>query len=87
MGKKVKWGVFGSGGIARRRTIPEGIMQSANAELVSVYDIDTETNRAVAKEFNATAYGSIEELLSSDIDAVYVASPTINHLEQVISCA
>lgn len=87
MGKKVKWGVIGSGGIARRRTIPEGIIQSANAELVSVYDIDTETNRAVAEEFNATAYGSIEELLGSDIDAVYVASPTINHLEQVISCA
>lgn len=80
--KKVKWGVIGSGGIARRRTTPEGIMQSANAELVSVYDVDAEGNRAVAEEFNATTSGSIEALPGSDIDAVYVASPTINHLEQ-----
>ena len=87
MEKKVKWGVIGSGGIARRRTIPEGIMQSANAKLVSVYDIDTEANRAVAEEFNATAFESIEALLDSDIDAVYIATPTINHLEQVITCA
>ncbi len=30
---KVKWGVCGSGGIARRRTIPEGIVPANNAEL------------------------------------------------------
>ena len=87
MEKKVKWGVIGSGGIARRRTIPEGIMQSVNAELVSVYDINTEANRAVAKEFNATAFESIEALLDSDIEAVYIATPTINHLGQAIMCA
>ena len=33
---KTKWGVIGSAGIARRRTIPEGIVAANNAELVSV---------------------------------------------------
>lgn len=28
MNGKIRWGVIGSGGIARRRTIPEGITQA-----------------------------------------------------------
>jgi predicted dehydrogenase len=87
MENKVKWGVIGSGGIAKRRTIPEGIMQADHATLVSVYDINPEVNAAVAKEFNAIAVNSIVELIHSGIDAVYVASPVNMHLDQVISCA
>jgi predicted dehydrogenase len=84
---KVKWGVIGSGGIARRRTIPEGITAAENAILCSVYDINSEVNDAVAKEFNATAFTSIDDLLHSDIDAVYIASPVNLHLDHVIACA
>lgn len=84
---KVKWGVIGSGGIARRRTIPEGIVPSTNAELVSVYDIDQKANAEVASEFNATAASSIETLLASEIDSVYIATPANAHLKQVIACA
>jgi predicted dehydrogenase len=87
MENKVKWGVIGSGGIARRRTIPEGITLAEHAKLGSVYDVNTEINNAVAKEFNATAYQSIERLVHSDIDAVYVASPANMHLDHVIACA
>ena len=85
MADKVKWGVIGSGGIARRRTIPEGIVAAENSELVSVYDISPQANAEVAKEFNATACNSIEELLTTDIDAVYVATPANVHLEQVLA--
>jgi len=87
MEKKVKWGVIGSGGIAKRRTIPEGIMKAGNSALISVYDIDPEVNKNVAARFGAVASPGIEELLDSGIDAVYVASPADKHLEQVISCA
>ena len=55
---------MGSGGIARRRTIPEGIVAATNAELVSVYDINAKANEEVAKQFNASAAGSIDELLA-----------------------
>ncbi len=85
--KKVKWGVIGSGGIAKRRMIPEGIARSAYAELVSVYDPDGEVNLAVAKEFNAKAEAGVDELLRSDIDAVYIASPANRHYEQVVQSA
>lgn len=87
MEKKIKWGVIGSGGIAQRRTIPEGISQAQHAELVAVYDINLEVNKAVAAKFNAKAVQSIAELLDLDIDAVYIASPINLHLEHAIACA
>jgi predicted dehydrogenase len=87
MAGKVKWAVIGSGGIARRRTIPEGIVPAENAELVAVYDVNAEANAEVAKEFGAKAVGSLEELLAAEADAVYVATPANVHYEQVLACA
>jgi hypothetical protein len=37
---KLRWGVIGAGGIADRRTIPEGIVPARNARLVAVMDVD-----------------------------------------------
>ena len=85
MVKKIKWGVIGSGGIAKRRTIPEGIVHAKHAELSLVYDVDSVVNEAVAKEFYASAAPSIEALVKSDIDAIYVASPANMHLDHVIA--
>tara|TARA_R110002050_G_scaffold91784_6_gene192531 strand:- start:10583 stop:11626 length:1044 start_codon:yes stop_codon:yes gene_type:complete len=85
--KKVKWGVIGSGGIAQRRTIPEGIVPSEYADLVAVYDVNQETNSAVATGYNAKASASFDELLESGIDIVYIASPANMHFEQVMACA
>jgi len=87
MTEKVKWGVIGSGGIAKRRTIPEGIVPANNAELTVVYDIDTEVNAQVAEEFQVAAAKSVSALLDLDIDAVYIATPANCHSEQVHTCA
>jgi predicted dehydrogenase len=84
---KIKWGVIGSGGIARRRTIPEGIMHADHAILAAVYDISSEVNEAVALEYNSRSAKSIRELLDSDVDAIYIASPVNMHFEHVIACA
>jgi predicted dehydrogenase len=87
MAGKIKWGVIGSGGIAKRRTVPEGISKAGNAELSIVFDIDEQVNAEVAEEFGAVQAASIEELLDADIDAVYVATPACLHTEQVRACA
>lgn len=87
MAQKIKWGVLGSGGIAQRRTIPEGIVPAVNAELISVYDVNAKVNAEVASKFGTKCVGSIDELLASDIDAVYIATPANLHCEQVIECA
>lgn len=83
MRKAIRWGVLGAGGIARRRTIPEGIVPAPHATLAAVYDSNPETSRAVADEFGAAAASSAEELLQSDIDAVYVATPAHLHAAHV----
>jgi predicted dehydrogenase len=87
MAGTIRWGVFGSGGIARRRTIPEGIALAGNAGLAAVYDIDQAVNQEVAGRFGATAARSEEELLAAGIDAVYVATPADLHCAQVLACA
>jgi predicted dehydrogenase len=83
----VNWGVIGSGGIARRRTIPEGLAVARNGRLAAVYDVDVEANRAVAAQFGGAAVDSIAALLAHDVDAVYVASPAYVHHEHVLACA
>lgn len=87
MKDKVKWGVIGSGGIAKRRTIPEGITKAANAQLTAVYDLNQTVNAEVARQFNAKAVSNIDELFEQDIDAVYIATPANLHCEQTIKCA
>lgn len=82
----VRWGVIGSGGIARRRTIPEGIMTAANARLAAVFDIDRTTNITVAGQFGTAAVESVQDLLAQEIDAVYIASPANVHHEHVLAC-
>jgi len=87
MSGRIKWGVIGSGGIARRRTIPEGILRASNAELTAVFDIDVQVNAEVAKKFDAKQTASVDELLNADVDAVYVATPAHLHADQVRACA
>lgn len=82
---RVKWGVLGAGGIARRRTIPEGIMPASNAELVAVHSVSD--GKEVAEQFDVQLCDSEASLLASDIDAVYIATPTFMHREQVLQAA
>jgi len=87
MAGRVKWGVIGAGGIARRRTIPEGIAPASNAEVTAVYDIDADANAQVARQYGARAASNVEELLEAEVDAVYVATPAYLHYQQVLTCA
>jgi len=83
--QKVRWGVIGAGGIARRKTIP-GLRAATNSELVAVMDV--QGVEAIAREFGVLACASEEDLLArSDIDAIYIASPVHAHLMQIEKAA
>jgi predicted dehydrogenase len=85
----VKWGVIGAGGIADRRTIPEGIVPSSKCELVAVMDVNPERASAVADKYGvAQAFTRADDLLAlPEVEAVYIASPNCYHKEQTIAAA
>lgn len=85
----IKWGVIGAGGIADRRTIPEGIMPCPAAELVAVQDVAEDRVVEVAKKYDVKGiYTSEYELLNDDaVEAVYIATPTHLHHSQVMAAA
>lgn len=62
-------------------------MRAQNAELVCVYDVNKSVNEQVAQQFQVVASPGLTDLLQSDIDAVYVATPVNMHLEQVVQAA
>ena len=84
---KTRWAVWGSGGIARRRTIPEGIARAKNAELAAVFDANLAANAEVAAQFGAKACATEEELLDSNADVIYLATPAWLHCAQVKQAA
>ena len=87
MADRIRWGVAGCGGIARRRTIPEGIVRAGNGRLAAVWDLDGTATREVASQFGARAADDLADLLRDDVDAVYIASPPAAHGVQAHACA
>jgi len=87
--KKVRWGVIGATGIADRRTIPEGIMPAANAELVAVMSPTRERVEKVAARYGGVPWftDAREMLAAVPMDACYLGSPPAGHLEQTEACA
>jgi predicted dehydrogenase len=84
---RAKWGVLGSAGIAFRRTIPEGILKADNAALAAVFDTNAAANLSVAQAFGAKACRDEHELLVSDCDIIYVATPVAAHCGQIVRAA
>lgn len=70
-------GVFGRNHIRVLKDLP-------GAELVGIYDLNTESAMAVAAEFGVGNFGSLDEL-AANADACVVAVPTIAHKD--VGCA
>ncbi|WP_022904954.1 Gfo/Idh/MocA family protein, partial [Curtobacterium sp. B8] len=74
----VRWGVLGTGGIARSFV---GDCTAVGVEFVAVGSRTPDSAQAFAAEFGiARAHGSYEDLVADpDVDAVYVATPHSRH--------
>ncbi len=77
--EKLRWGILGAAGIARKQLIP-ALKSSSLCELVAVASRDALKGASYAKENGIpVSYGSYEELLSDpSIDVIY--NPLPNHL-------
>ena len=86
---RLRLGVIGAGGIARRRTIPEIVRDLDNVVVSSVMDIDAGAAEQVAGQFGVPHHCDTEsELLArDDVDAVYIATPQNVHCRQTIMAA
>lgn len=75
---KFRWAIIGTGGIAR--AFAEDLKHLEDHEVVAVGSRTITSAQAFATQFpSATPYGSYEELVEVDADAVYVATPHPMH--------
>jgi predicted dehydrogenase len=76
----IKWGILGTGGIAR-----EFAQDVSNFTEMKIAAVGSRTlDKAEQFEFTERAYGSYEELVNSDVDAIYVATPHQAHCENTL---
>ncbi len=81
MAKKLRWGVLSTAKIGVKSVIP-ALQASSNGEVVAVSSRTQDKAQEVAKDLAIPqAYGSYEEMLASDIDAVYNPLPNSLHKE------
>ncbi len=86
MADKVRWGVMGCGGIARKFVEDMPFVKDGIVAAVGSRSLDKA--RAFAAEYGvAAACGSYEQLAArADVDAVYVATPHPMHLADALMC-
>jgi predicted dehydrogenase len=86
--KKVRWGVLGAAGIARRKVIP-AMQQGEWTTVTAIASRDIAKARAAAGPLGIEkAYGSYDELLNDpDVDAVYNPLPNDLHVPWSIRAA
>lgn len=84
--KKLRLGVLGAGGIARRRVLP-ALKDSSLLEVCAV--MDTSGAREIAREFGVPRHYEDQAALIADpgVDAVYIATPVHHHAAQIQAVA
>ncbi|MEA1911123.1 MAG: Gfo/Idh/MocA family oxidoreductase [Spirochaetota bacterium] len=79
---KIKWGVLGDAGIARKFVIP-GMQAGKYSEITAIASRDINKSKKTAEALGIEkAYGSYEDLLADkSIEAVYIPLPNHLHVE------
>ena len=82
----IRWGIIGTGRIARAFCSGTSIYHR-NGKLCATASRNLEKARVFAQEWNIPyAFGTYEELAQSDeVDAVYIATPTLPTLKTQFS--
>jgi predicted dehydrogenase len=84
--EKIRWGILGTGNIAR--SFATGVSTVDDAEVLAVGSRSQATADAFGDEFNVPRrYPTYEALVADpDIDAVYVSSPHTQHKDNSLLC-
>jgi dihydrodiol dehydrogenase / D-xylose 1-dehydrogenase (NADP) len=86
MNKQVRWGILGTGRIAK--AFAEGLKYALNGQLHAIGSRSKESAQNFADEFNIpTTCGSYDELTEHpSIDAIYIATPHTEHMNNALLC-
>ena len=86
--KIIRLGILGAGNIARKMALTAKLLERQNRGVVLEAVASREYGKAEAfcREFGGRPYGSYEEMLRSDVDLVYVATPHSHHYEHSKAC-
>ena len=78
-----RWGIIGTGGIAQ--TFAEDLKRLDGHIVAAVGSRSLTSAEKFAEQFpDAVPYGSYEELVTADVDAIYVATPHPMHYENAL---
>ena len=81
----IRWAIIGSGGIAERFASDFQYVQGA--QLAGAFSRRLESAQKFAARFQLPhSYASLEELLAAGLDAVYIATPHMEHASFAIAC-
>jgi len=75
--KNVRWGIIGCGAISER--FMQGLSVVQNTEMVSAWSRRAESIASFCDKYGAKPCSSVDELLASDIDAIYIATLPDSH--------
>jgi predicted dehydrogenase len=79
----IKWGIIGCGRIAHR--FMQGLQDVPDTILAASWSRRAETVNSFVEQYGGKACISVEELLASDIDAVYIATLPDSHSQYCIA--
>ena len=76
---KLKMGVIGVGSMGKNHVRSYAALKHL-CDLVGVFDLDNERNRAVAESYGVKAFDSVGSLME-EVDAINIATPTTTHYD------
>ena len=86
MDKQIRWGFLGCGNVVRKKS-GEAFRSVPYSTIAAIMRRDLSAAEDAARYFGAESFcSSVEQLLSSNIDAVYIATPPGLHKEQALQC-
>ena len=87
MDSKLRFGIVGCSGIAKKSTIP-AIQNSEFAELAMIGSRSESKAEKFANEFHCEQFGTYDDVISNDsLDVVYISTPIGTHEEWTIKAA